>query len=95
MRSLVCAGACGYFRETGGGLAALACRPASYRRASLAIWRKFGEFDQSRDFFAWARSFAFYEAQNFQRISARSRLHFDDELMNRLAQERVADLDNR
>ena len=65
------------------------------QRASLAIWRKFGEFDQSRDFFAWASSFAFYEAQNFQRISARSRLHFDDELMNRLAQERVADLDKR
>jgi RNA polymerase sigma-70 factor (ECF subfamily) len=65
------------------------------QRASLAIWRKFGEFDQSRDFFAWASSFAFYEARNFQRITARSRLHFDEELMNRLAQERVADLDQR
>jgi RNA polymerase sigma-70 factor (ECF subfamily) len=65
------------------------------QRASLAIWRKFAEFDPSQDFFAWASSFAFYEAKNFQRIAARSRLHFDDELMNRLAEERVPDLDHR
>lgn len=65
------------------------------QRASVTIWRKFGEFDQSKDFFAWASSFAFYEAKNFQRVSARSRLHFDDALMQRLADERVADLDHR
>src|SRR3981081_1609607 len=62
------------------------------QRASIAIWRKFGEFDPHKDFFAWASSFAFYEAKNFQRVSARSKLHFDDELMQRLADERVADL---
>jgi RNA polymerase sigma-70 factor, ECF subfamily len=65
------------------------------QRASLAIWRKFGEYDPAMDFFAWASSFAFYEAKNFQRIAARSKLHFDDELMNRLAEERVPDLDHR
>jgi len=65
------------------------------QRASMTIWRKFSEFDPSKDFFAWASSFAFYEAKNFQRVSARSRLHFDDELMERFADERVADLDHR
>ena len=65
------------------------------QRASMTIWRKFGEFDSSKDFFTWASSFCFYEAKNFQRVSARSRLHFDDELMERLADERVADLDHR
>lgn len=65
------------------------------QRASLTLWRKFGEFDPSRDFFAWASSFAFYEAKNFQRASARHRLHFDDELMERLADERAKDLDRR
>ena len=65
------------------------------QRASMTIWRKFAEYDPSRDFFAWASSFAFYEAKNFQRTAARSRLHFDDELMQRLADERVADLDRR
>ena len=28
------------------------------QRASMTIWRRFGEFDQSKDFFAWASSFA-------------------------------------
>lgn len=65
------------------------------QRASMTIWRKFAEYDPSRDFFAWASSFAFYEAKNFQRTAARSRLHFDDELMERLAAERVPDLDHR
>ena len=65
------------------------------QRASLTMWRKFGEFDPRLDFFAWASSFAFYEAKNFQRTAARSRLHFDDELMQKLADERAADLDHR
>lgn len=65
------------------------------QRASMTIWRKFAEYDPSRDFFAWASSFAFYEAKNFQRTAARSRLHFDDELMERMAEERVPDLDHR
>ena len=65
------------------------------QRASLAIWRKFAEYDPAQDFFSWASSFAFYEAKNFQRMAARSKLHFDDELMNRLAEERAPDLDHR
>src|SRR5436190_21200224 len=65
------------------------------QRASMTMWRKFGEFDPALDFFAWASSFAFYEAKNFQRTAARSRLHFDDELMQRLADERIADLEHR
>jgi RNA polymerase sigma-70 factor (ECF subfamily) len=65
------------------------------QRASMTIWRKFSEYDPSRDFFSWASSFAFYEAKNFQRVSARSRLHFDDELLERLAEERLTDLDQR
>ncbi len=65
------------------------------QRASLTMWRKFGEFDPTLDFFAWASSFAFYEAKNFQRVAARSKLHFDDELMARLAEERTPDLEQR
>lgn len=65
------------------------------QRASMTMWRKFAEFDATQDFFAWASSFAFYEAKNFQRTAARSRLHFDDELMQRMADERVPDLELR
>jgi RNA polymerase sigma-70 factor, ECF subfamily len=64
------------------------------QRASMTMWRKFAEFDAAQDFFAWASSFAFYEAKNFQRTAARSRLHFDDELLQRLADERVPDLEH-
>lgn len=65
------------------------------QRASLTMWRKFGDFTPGTDFFAWASSFAFYEAKNFQRLALRSRLHFDDELMERLAEERAIDLQQR
>lgn len=65
------------------------------QRTSMTIWRKFAEYDASKDFFSWASSFAFYEAKNFQRVASRSRLHFDDELLERLAEERNADLENR
>jgi RNA polymerase sigma-70 factor, ECF subfamily len=44
------------------------------------------------DFMAWASTVAFYEAKNFQRVAARSRLRFDDELLNTLAAERLDDL---
>ena len=65
------------------------------QRASMTLWRKFADYDATRDFFAWASSFAFYEARNFQRVSARGQLHFDDELLQRLAEERVPDLEHR
>ncbi len=65
------------------------------QRASMSMWRKFAEFDPALDFFSWASSFAFYEAKNFQRTAARSRLHFDDELMQRLADERAPDLEQQ
>ena len=65
------------------------------QRASLTMWRKFSDFTPGTDFFAWASSIAFYEAKNFQRLALRSRLHFDNELMEQLAEERRDDLRHR
>jgi RNA polymerase sigma-70 factor (ECF subfamily) len=59
------------------------------QRASLVMWRRFGTFEAGTDFIAWATTVAFYEARNFQRMTGRSRLDFDDELMHTLAAERV------
>jgi RNA polymerase sigma-70 factor (ECF subfamily) len=59
------------------------------QRASLVMWRRFGTFEAGTDFIAWATTVAFYEARNFQRVTGRSRLEFDDELMHTLAAERV------
>lgn len=59
------------------------------QRASLVMWRRFGSFEPGTDFIAWATTVAFYEVRNFQRITGRCRLQFDDELMETLAAERV------
>lgn len=59
------------------------------QRASLVMWRRFNTFELGSDFPAWATTIAFYEVRNFQRVTGRSRLEFDDELMNTLAAERV------
>lgn len=61
------------------------------QRASMTMWRRFQTFESGTDFVAWACTVAFYEAKNFQRAAARSRLHFSDALLDMLAAERVAD----
>ncbi len=59
------------------------------QRASVAMWRRFATFEPETDFIAWATTVAFYETRNFQRVTGRCRLEFDDELMQTLAAERV------
>lgn len=59
------------------------------QRASVVMWRRFGTFEKGSDFVAWATTVAFYEVRNFQRVTGRSRLEFDDELMQTLAAERA------
>jgi RNA polymerase sigma-70 factor (ECF subfamily) len=59
------------------------------QRASLVMWRRFNTFEAGTDFIAWATTVAFYEARNFQRVTGRSRVEFDDDLMRTLAAERV------
>lgn len=64
------------------------------QRASVTMWKKFDVFQSGTDFFAWASTFAFYEARNFQRMNARSRLVFSDDLLETLAEERLQDIIN-
>lgn len=59
------------------------------QRASVVMWRRFATFEPGTDFIAWATTVAFYEVRNFQRVTGRCRLEFDDELMHMLAVERV------
>lgn len=59
------------------------------QRASVVMWKRFGTFESGTDFIAWATTVAFYEVRNFQRVMGRSRLEFDDELMQTLAAERA------
>jgi RNA polymerase sigma-70 factor, ECF subfamily len=62
------------------------------QRASITMWRKFDTFEADSDFLAWASTVAFYEAKNFQRVAARSRLRFDADLLATFASERLPDL---
>ena len=59
------------------------------QRASVVMWKRFGTFESGTDFVAWATTVAFYEVKNFQRVTGRSRMEFDDELMRTLAAERA------
>jgi RNA polymerase sigma-70 factor (ECF subfamily) len=59
------------------------------QRASVVMWRRFATFEKGTDFIAWATTVAFYEVRNFQRVTGRSRLEFDADLLQTLAVERV------
>ncbi len=62
------------------------------QRASSLMWQKFDVFESGNDFVAKASTLCFYEARNFQRLSARSPAAFDADLLETLAAERLADL---
>jgi RNA polymerase sigma-70 factor (ECF subfamily) len=46
-----------------------------YQQTALVLWNKFEEFDQTRDFFAWACGVARGEVANFARRRMRQRLY--------------------
>jgi RNA polymerase sigma-70 factor (ECF subfamily) len=62
------------------------------QRASVTLWRRFDTFEPGTDFLAWASTVCFYEAKNFQRVAARSKVVFSDALLEMLANERIHDL---
>lgn len=68
------------------------------QETSLALYRKWEQFDTSRPFLAWAFRFAYLQVLKHREKSARSPLTFDPDVLDLLAgeHERVADhLDRR
>ena len=59
--------------------------------ANLALIRRRDEYDPSRGFLPWARSFVYYQMKCWRTKQARSRLVFGDGLVDRLAEEVGAD----
>jgi RNA polymerase sigma-70 factor (ECF subfamily) len=57
------------------------------QETSVALWRKWSEFDPQRDFFRWACGIAFIEVLRHRRRTASERLWFSEELMETLAVE--------
>jgi RNA polymerase sigma-70 factor (ECF subfamily) len=66
-----------------------------FQRCCVTLWRKFPEYDESREFLPWACRIAFNEVRNFMRVSARDRLLFDDELLGQISDRRLADFHRR
>ena len=69
-----------------------------FQEASLVMWRKRQDFDQSKDFFRWACGVALLEVLQYRRKADADRLLFDEELINALAidyVDHVADWDRQ
>lgn len=58
-----------------------------FQTTSIVLWKKMSEFDPAGSFFHWACGVAFNEVRNFLTVQRRSRLHFDLELIELLAEE--------
>lgn len=57
------------------------------QETSLALWRKWKEFDPSREFFRWACGVAHIEVLRHRRNHMNKRLFFNEELMAEIAEE--------
>lgn len=62
-----------------------------FQKTSLVLWKKMAEFDPERSFFHWACGVAFNEIRNFLTTKRRSKLHFDLDLVELLAEEAQAE----
>ena len=60
------------------------------QEVAVTLWQKFGEFDAARDFRKWAFGIVRYKVLAHLRDKARDRHVFDDELVNRLADDAAA-----
>lgn len=57
------------------------------QQAIFAMWRRLGEYDRSRSFFAWAKTFAKFSALNRIRAKRRDRVVFSDDLVLLMADD--------
>ncbi len=58
------------------------------QETSLALYRKFDQYDLSRPFLPWAYRFAYFQVQKHREKSARSLLLFDEDIVDLVSQER-------
>ncbi len=58
------------------------------QETSLALYRKFAEYDTARPFLPWAYRFAYLQVQKHREKSARSPLLFSEDIIDLLASER-------
>jgi len=65
-----------------------------FQKTSVILWKKMGQFDADGSFFHWACGVAYNEVRNLLTVQRRSRLHFDVELVELLAEEAEAEAEH-
>ncbi|TWT46885.1 sigma-70 family RNA polymerase sigma factor [Botrimarina hoheduenensis] len=60
------------------------------QETSIALWRKWSSFDQSREFLPWACGVAHIEVLRHRRKYATQRVYFNENLMQDIAEEVLA-----
>lgn len=58
-----------------------------FQKTSIILWKKMEQFDADGSFFHWACGIAFNEVRNFLTVKRRSKICFDDDLVQLLAEE--------
>jgi RNA polymerase sigma-70 factor (ECF subfamily) len=57
------------------------------QQTAVTAWRKFDSFDPDSEFLRWAITIARFETMNFIKYRRRSRLYFDQQLMEQLGED--------
>jgi len=65
-----------------------------FQEANLVLWRKFDQYQPNTNFFAWACSVIRYEVLKFREKHHRAALPFDPDVLDRLANMAVEQLDH-
>ena len=60
-----------------------------FGQVSLVLWKKWGHFDPTSDFLAWARAVAHNEVRNFVRRRANSDIHLGEQVVDILEKSRA------
>lgn len=55
------------------------------QNTNLLLWEEFDRFDLNTDFFAWARTIAYYQVLAYRKNVGRERVRFNSELLEVLA----------
>ncbi|MBL8851323.1 MAG: sigma-70 family RNA polymerase sigma factor [Planctomycetaceae bacterium] len=61
------------------------------QRVATVLWRKFPEYDSTREFLPWAFRIAYFEILKFRTEASRNRLIFSEDVMEALAETREAE----
>ncbi len=60
-----------------------------FQQTSLILWKKWQQFDPTRDFVRWACGIAHFEVLNYIRRSDHHHQHLSDAMLQRLSADRM------